>query len=215
MNNQLPERKEYREDGMLEVHSIFDTIQGEGPLAGTPATFIRLAGCNLQCVWCDTEYTERTLQHPADIATQCNQNLVVITGGEPMRQNLVPLVMRLRSQGKYYVQVETNGTIFDEDTADCVNMFIVSPKTQSIDKRWGTCYANHAALVHYKVLYGPAFPSQPDNKGGIPDVKADYFQPVACGDPKVDEDIVQETVRHCIKTNTKLSLQLHKILNIP
>ena len=53
-NGQPIEKVQRTFDGTLEVHSIFKTIQGEGPFCGTPAVFIRLAGCNLQCPWCDT-----------------------------------------------------------------------------------------------------------------------------------------------------------------
>ena len=57
MNQQAPEKQQLRGDGLLAVHSIFYTIQGEGPFAGETAVFVRLAGCNLQCPLCDTDYT--------------------------------------------------------------------------------------------------------------------------------------------------------------
>ena len=59
-NQQLADKPVLNETGLsLQVNSIFYTIQGEGPFAGRPAIFIRLAGCNLQCPGCDTEYTKR------------------------------------------------------------------------------------------------------------------------------------------------------------
>ena len=57
LNTQPIEKRHHKVD--LEVHSIFYTIQGEGPFCGTPAVFIRLAGCNLQCPSCDTNYTSK------------------------------------------------------------------------------------------------------------------------------------------------------------
>jgi organic radical activating enzyme len=108
-------------EGPLEVHSIWPTIQGEGPFAGTPAIFIRLTGCNLQCPMCDTDYTsKRMLMSSEDIIDRINQirgsgiinhSIIVITGGEPFRQNITELVLDLASVG-YMIQIETNGTLW-------------------------------------------------------------------------------------------------------
>jgi 7-carboxy-7-deazaguanine synthase len=102
--------------GFLEVHSIFMTIQGEGPFSGMPAVFIRLAGCNLQCPKCDTDYTsQRTTMTVLEIQERVRElasagcDLVVVTGGEPFRQELTSLFNSLT--GMYNVQVETNGTL--------------------------------------------------------------------------------------------------------
>ena len=58
--NTQPAEKQVKSSGLiLAINSIFYTIQGEGPFAGSPAVFVRLAGCNLQCPMCDTEYTSR------------------------------------------------------------------------------------------------------------------------------------------------------------
>ncbi|WP_404603863.1 4Fe-4S cluster-binding domain-containing protein, partial [Raoultella planticola] len=98
LNSQTPEKKDYQ--STLEVHSIFSTIQGEGPFCGRPAVFVRLAGCNLQCPGCDTEYTQNRerlnygsiLQNIEErlMSTSSNANLIVISGGEPFRQNIAP-----------------------------------------------------------------------------------------------------------------------------
>ena len=55
INKQPIEKREPSYEGTLQVHSIFKTIQGEGPFCGTPCVFVRLAGCNLQCPACDTD----------------------------------------------------------------------------------------------------------------------------------------------------------------
>jgi organic radical activating enzyme len=145
LNQQPIEKREAHPNGDLEIQSIFYTIQGEGPFAGTPAVFIRLAGCNLQCPGCDTDYTsQRRYMTIVDITTSvndaCGYNvispLIVITGGEPFRQNLEPLLKRLRRL-LYWVQIETNGTIqppkdfeYEQDLGKRDGIYIVcSPKT--------------------------------------------------------------------------------------
>lgn len=96
------------------VLEIFRSIQGEGAHIGQAMTFIRLAGCNLRCPWCDTkgswnaEGEQKTL---LDILGEIEPgDPVVITGGEPtIHKELVELVSALHEQG-CYVMIETNGT---------------------------------------------------------------------------------------------------------
>lgn len=97
------------------VVEIFTSIQGEGFHMGKGATFIRLAGCNLRCCWCDTQYSfdtskARWMSSQEIIKTNHMPHPhVVITGGEPTLYNLEPLVSELHKAGKY-VAIETNGT---------------------------------------------------------------------------------------------------------
>ncbi len=145
MNQQPIEKQSIDLLGLLEVHSVFHTIQGEGPFSGHPAVFIRLAGCNLQCPACDTDYTSARWQASprtllALVQEQMMLGLVVITGGEPFRQNIIPLIEKLLAAG-YFVQVETNGTLapgvqtpFSKDLTrrDCA-FIVCSPKTEKIN----------------------------------------------------------------------------------
>ena len=94
----------------LRVSEIFDSIEGEGKRAGELATFIRLVGCNLRCSYCDSTYSFMggevlTLE---DILSQVHYSNVTITGGEPLLQNLHPLLKKLQSN---MVNIETNGSI--------------------------------------------------------------------------------------------------------
>ena len=134
-NQQAPEPRLNNIGEMLDVHSIFDTIQGEGPFAGTPATFIRLAGCNLQCPLCDTEYTEgRKVMGRGEIASEVARSempLVVITGGEPFRQNIVGLVSILKAR-RCTVQIETNGKFDCGAIIQTLAEIVVSPKTATL-----------------------------------------------------------------------------------
>lgn len=115
---------------MLKVNEIFYSIQGEGQHIGTPVVFIRLAGCNLKCPWCDTntdKYEQMTDSQIYQKAGSFKCDKVVITGGEPTVQNLAPLVVMLRDK-MYDVHLETNGTLPLEVEFDWIS---VSPKTLS------------------------------------------------------------------------------------
>ena len=126
-----------------------DTFQGEGEFAGVPCNFLRLSGCNLSCIWCDTPYTwnwvNTKFKHPEKfdpkkevfsievnkLATLLNKHELkhlVISGGEPLLQQKKLTLLLQQLQG-YFVEVETNGTIEPEDDfAKLVNRFNVSPK---------------------------------------------------------------------------------------
>lgn len=153
-NTQRPEKASLQEDGSMYVHSVFKTIQGEGPFAGQRAIFVRLAGCNLQCPLCDTDYTshsvsmtpeellravtrfidndETTVKIDPRTETVCDlPYLVVITGGEPFRQNLRPFVELLLDHN-FGVQLETNGTGYQDLPYEDI-VVVCSPKTGSVN----------------------------------------------------------------------------------
>lgn len=123
--------------GTLPVVELFHSIQGEGMRTGEPSTFVRLAGCNLRCAWCDTPYswtsdgvraaTRMTIEQVADSVTE---RAVVLTGGEPLlhRRRLPDLVALLRARGVGHVTVETNATIWDPELALSVDLWSLSPK---------------------------------------------------------------------------------------
>ena len=104
----------------IKVSEIFTSFQGEGPYIGTPATFLRLYGCNLNCQWCDTDISTYEMLSVDDVAeilmTQMefnNINLLVITGGEPTLQmeEIKRLIKELPEDIK--IQLETNGSIYE------------------------------------------------------------------------------------------------------
>lgn len=94
----------------LTVNEIFDSIEGEGIRAGELATFIRLCGCNLRCTYCDTTYafTNGVKMPISEILRKVHYANVTLTGGEPLCQQIAPL---LRTLQEHEVNVETNGSI--------------------------------------------------------------------------------------------------------
>jgi len=100
----------------MHIIEIYRSIQGESSFAGLPCIFVRLAGCNLRCVWCDSEYTftggkKMTLEEvEREVRGLAPGGLVEITGGEPMLQEreVVPLMERLIARG-YTLLLETSG----------------------------------------------------------------------------------------------------------
>ena len=101
---------------MLKVNEIFKSIQGESTYAGLPCTFVRLAGCNLRCTYCDTNYAyyEGKEISDEDIIAKIDEygvKCVEFTGGEPMLQEETPKLIKTLLDKGYNVLIETNGSI--------------------------------------------------------------------------------------------------------
>ena len=96
----------------FRIVEIFESLQGEGYNTGMPAIFIRFAGCNLNCVWCDTnfrQYTRFTLEQLLTKVKQYTSKNIIITGGEPTMVKALPeLLLPLKKAG-YYIAIESNG----------------------------------------------------------------------------------------------------------
>ncbi len=115
----------------LPIVEMFHSIQGEGFWAGTNAFFIRLAGCDVGCPWCDTKHSWNPKRHPrqaiADLvaaARAANPQIVVITGGEPLMHDLTDLTQQLKA-ATLQVHLETSGAHPFSGTFDWVTF---SPK---------------------------------------------------------------------------------------
>ena len=122
---------------MLQLSEIFYSIQGEGTYAGTPAVFVRLAGCNLACDFCDTDYSLKFLATVDEVVRRVRSEggscpMVVLTGGEPLAQADAPaLIDALRRDGRR-VHVESNGTVATDLPSEV--WLCVSPK-ERLDPR--------------------------------------------------------------------------------
>jgi 7-carboxy-7-deazaguanine synthase len=208
------------------IREVFGTLQGEGAQAGTPAVFLRFAGCNLGyevCPWCDTDWArahyseevEGVVRLVAEAAREAFGGepeglLLVATGGEPSLQLDAPLSKALRARG-YRIAMETNGSRPIDRTL--VDWLTVSPKQTEYVQREGD---------ELKVLF-----TGRDAPGVTPNVDAvrrlaegtsfqNYFlQAVdvpATGGPNYDEAIAAVKA---LGPPWRLSVQTHKVVGIP
>lgn len=190
-----------------KVNEIFYSIQGEGRHTGMPAVFLRLAGCTMDCSFCDTKYAFQTGEEMNSLQVlvalaEYPCKTVVITGGEPAEQDLPSLIAALKSAG-YCVHLETNGAHdCDVSRADFV---CVSPKkyvSQEMLKKADVIkivVGQETDLADLEKYY-----NYENDKTQI------YLQP---------ESNLQENIALCVKLLKKhpaarLSLQTHKLINI-
>jgi 7-carboxy-7-deazaguanine synthase len=204
----------------LYVQEIFLTIQGEGPFVGHGAIFVRLGGCNLACKFCDTEFEsfeklsrQQIISKINDFKSDLATDLVVITGGEPLRQSIAPLCVDLLSAG-FRIQIETNGTIF-RALPDQVSI-VCSPK--STKQGYHKLRPDLLARIHgLKFLIAKNMPQY----ALIPDVGQDgynipiYLQPMDQQDGQLNMENVKYTIYLAQKFGAILSLQTHKLIGIP
>ena len=123
---------------MFRVNDIFYSLQGEGRNTGRAAVFIRFAGCNLRCPFCDTEFNtyremsgEEILAEVSSLVTSAEKPIIVLTGGEPTLQVDEAFVDLLHSHG-YYVAMESNGT---RPAPRNLDWLTVSPKKEERGER--------------------------------------------------------------------------------
>lgn len=115
---------------------IFESMQGEGRNTGRPCVFVRFAGCNLACPWCDTDVTARFTLSLGDLVAEVKgfrARSVILTGGEPtIRPGMPELVAALKAEG-FWIAVETNGTA-EPDWLQFVDYVACSPKAEFPDR---------------------------------------------------------------------------------
>lgn len=117
----------------MQVSEIFYSIQGEGINIGKPAIFLRLAGCHLRCIWCDSKYTWNFKSGKAMSTAEIIKKIkkypcrhLVITGGEPLIQQNA-LIELLKKLSNYYVEIETSGSL-PTHINEYINHYNCSPK---------------------------------------------------------------------------------------
>jgi len=209
------------------VKELYYTLQGEGARTGTPAAFLRFAGCNLwsgresdraaaACSFCDTDFigtdgpgggkfaSAKSLAAAVEAAwpgAAGDRRYVVCTGGEPLLQLDAPLIDALHQAG-FEIGVETNGTIMAPDGIDWL---CVSPKGSApVIQRAG----NELKLVYPQVEEE----AQPENFAELP-FEHFFLQPLYSPQRQAN---TQAAVRYCLEhPRWRLSLQTHKLIGIP
>jgi len=219
-----PKRPPVKSDGMtLDVQEIFATLQGEGPYAGWPAVFLRLGGCNLACSFCDTEFESFRARALDDVVGEIERlaandqgrrvrALAVITGGEPLRQNIVPLCEALLAAG-LRVQIETNGTLY-QNLPEGVQI-ICSPKMSG-----GRYHALHPQLLtritalKFIVSAETGEYHAPGEVGQTAQQIPVYVQPMDAYDDAKNRANRAHALHLAESYGYRLSLQTHKLLGI-
>ena len=201
----------------LPVMESFYTIQGEGYYQGNAAYFIRLAGCDVGCFWCDVKESWDAKKHPvksiSEIVNEVKNNIsdfrntaiIVITGGEPLLHDLSILTQELRQEG-FKLNIETSGS---SSLTGSWNWICVSPKKFKEPLDDVLAKANELKVV---VFNKSDFEWAEKNAAKVNKYCKLYLQ------PEWDKAIeVTPLIIDYIKLNPKwqLCLQIHKYINVP
>ncbi|HVP91011.1 MAG TPA: 7-carboxy-7-deazaguanine synthase QueE [Terriglobales bacterium] len=202
----------------LRTTEVFASVQGEGLRMGEPAIFVRLAGCNLRCSFCDTKraWGRGRARTVAEIVAEVRAlhrdfpaRWACLTGGEPLRQAVAPLIRALRGDG-LAVQVETNGTFAPRPDAD---WYTVSPKPPD--------YASHplfrrkAKEVKLVVSRGLTVDDVRAVRRAFPPGTPVILQPQSKASWSMRKAIrlLEEASRQGL-VNVRVGLQLHKVYHL-
>ena len=184
---------------MKRVNDIFYSLQGEGRNTGRAAIFIRFAGCNLKCPFCDTDFAQYEEMSDEDILNRIKSypsHFVVLTGGEPSLQVDRQLVDLLHKHG-YELAMETNGT---HPIVDGIDWITCSPKGNTKIKR-----CNELKCIFEETTL------EPDDHGIIAEYK--YLQPCDVQDAERNAQIVKRCFDYILQhPEWRMSLQTHKLV---
>ena len=220
---------------MLRISEIFESCMGEGVLIGTPSAFIRLNGCNLYkyggCKWCDTKYAQRedegelmTEEQIATIVESYGHKWITITGGEPLAQDLQPLLVKLRhneglKKGVWFlndrrIQLETNCTL-NPIQYSLVSRIALSPK---LDSSGMAEYMNYEYMkvlnpgdeVKFIIASEEDFSKAIGLLKGYPTKASVIFTPV----DGVDGKWIVDKILEMHIENIRVLCQMHKVFNL-
>ena len=190
---------------MIQLAELFYSIQGEGAWSGTPAVFIRLAGCNLACDFCDTDYALKFIANVEEVVARVRElggdcPMVILTGGEPLAQKeTLALIDALRADGRR-VHIESNGTIAAALPSDV--WLCVSPK-ERVDPQMAA-RANEA-----KLIVDERVPEE--HLHLFPSLNVILLQPEG-NKPKNIDLALEYALKH--PARFRLSLQTHKMIGV-
>ena len=196
---------------MYRINEIFYSLQGEGFHSGTPAVFVRFSGCNLRCAFCDTQHQNGMMMSLQEIEDEVNKYpiapLVVLTGGEPSLFIDETFIAELKQKTRKRIAIETNGTRLLPNNLDWVTL---SPKSAFEGGDLEPCQLK--TCDELKVVYLGQDLAQYDDI----EAKHRFLQPCFVEDFEQRKTNMQACVE-VVKShpNWRLSLQIHRVLNIP
>lgn len=195
---------------MYRVNEIFYSLQGEGYHSGTPAVFVRFSGCNLHCAFCDTQHQQGIMMSLQEIVDEVNKypvaSLVVLTGGEPSLFINEAFVEELKQKTGKRIAIETNGTRLLPKNLDWVTL---SPKSA-----FSGGDTEHCVLTQCDELKVVYLGQDLTQYNGI-DASHRFLQPCYVNDEE-ERNLNMQACVEAVKShpNWRLSLQIHRILNI-
>ena len=205
---------------MRKINEIFYSLQGEGHHAGYPSVFIRFAGCNLSCPFCDTDHEEGVYMSDDDIFHAVNlytASWIVLTGGEPAMHIDSAFIKMLKKATGKKIAIETNGTLPVPREIDWIT---VSPKTgisrgldadSSPDDKVVIPYANEIKVIDLGQDLEVYFEMPCRGKDTLM-----YLQPCYVEDKEQRESNRLRTLSRVLADpRWTLSVQLHRFLGIP
>lgn len=197
---------------MLPVMEHFHTIQGEGKNTGRPAYFIRLAGCDVGCVWCDVKESwtadeEQFLKIDLLVhkVTSSGANFCVITGGEPCMYDLSYLTKKLQANN-VEIAIETSGCYA---LSGDVDWYCFSPKKFKVPLQEAYSKANELKII---ISHTSDFAWAEEHAQKVAHYCGLYLQPEWSKQERFLPEIIAYVKNH---PEWKISLQTHKIMNIP
>ena len=209
---------------MYKVNDIFSSLQGEGHHTGRAATFVRFAGCNLRCPFCDTDFThyrEMSAEEIVESVKQYTTRFVVLTGGEPSLQVDDTLVAALHEAG-FYIAVETNGTRLLPEGIDWVTVSPKQPLTTTSLPQIESGRVNEIKVVFNgtanDILLSVEHLEKEaeytrDSFHNLPSPLL-FLQPCDVGDAQHNAEITRQCIEYIMQHPCwQLSLQTHKLAN--
>ena len=210
---------------MLSVNETFYSLQGEGVWTGTPMLFLRFAGCNLRCSWCDQpdsiaegfkdrqgvehplKQAKVTAEHLLHLAAGQRTKHVCLTGGEPTAHKLGDLISMLHGASKM-VHMESNGTI-NAEWVPQVDWLTVSPKLERNPTKKNVQLAKELKFIvdgEFDITWANRIAT--DTRGAL------YLQPCNRNDG-VDLEQLERTKDLVLSyPQYRLSVQLHKVIGV-
>ena len=198
---------------MRKINEIFLSIQGEGCQTGVPSVFIRFAGCNLNCSFCDTKHQEGEMLSDDEIIREVKKykaRQIVLTGGEPSLFIDGDFIKRLKDETGLLIAIETNGT---NPLPEGIDWITVSPKegmSECGETEVKVDRADEVKVVDIGQDLEPYF-----SLNCVGETTCMVLQPCSVDDPEKNRKNMQQTISRVLSDpRWRLSLQTHKFAGI-